>query len=478
MTHCFDYDVVVIGSGSAGFAAARTAAALGARTALIEAAREMAGLCILRGCMPSKTLLASSNRLHAIRTARDFGIERARGVANLSRIVARKKRLVAEFARYREGQIRHGKFRLIHGRARFQDRHTVGVASGRKITAKSFIVCTGSRIAQHPFDGLAQVRAMDSDSALNCRRLPKSLAVLGGGPIALELGQYFARLGSRVTILQRSGQVLSKSDVDLAACLEKSFEREGIRVLTGTNLQKFESRAGRKVIHFERGGRRQRLEVEEILYALGRTPNTGGLGLEGIGIKLRSAAVVVDRTMRSSVPNIFAAGDVNGEHEVVHIAIQQAELAARNAVGGLREKIDERAVAVAVFTEPQVATVGRSERELEAGQYVVAKYPFDDHGKSIVMGETAGFVKIIAEPKRGKIIGAQCIGPEASDLIHEMIALVHLGATVFDAASIPHYHPTLSEIWTYPIEEIVERITSSRRHRASRHTHSRPSKSR
>jgi pyruvate/2-oxoglutarate dehydrogenase complex dihydrolipoamide dehydrogenase (E3) component len=473
----FDYDVVVIGSGSAGFAAARTAAALGARTAIIEAGLEMAGLCILRGCMPSKALLACSNRMHAIRTAHEFGIERARGVANLTRMVMRKKRLVAEFARYREKQIRHGKFKLIRGRARFQDGHTVAVSNGRKITAQSFIVCTGSHVAQHPFDGLAQVHAMDSDAALDRRRLPKSLAVLGGGPIALELGQYFARLGSRVTILQRSGQVLSKSDEDLAVCLEKSFEREGIRVLTGVRLERFERRAAGKVVHFKRARRAHRLAVDEILYALGRTPNTAGLGLETIGVKLRGAAIAVDRTMRSSVPHIFAAGDVNGEHEVVHIAIQQAELAARNAVNGVREKIDERAVALAVFTEPQIATVGRSERELKGKKFLTAKYPFDDHGKSMVMGETAGFVKIIAEPVRGKILGAQCIGPEASDLIHEMIALVHLGATVFDAVAIPHYHPTLSEIWTYPAEEIVE-VISSRRLRASRHTHSRRSKSR
>jgi len=458
----FYYDVVVIGSGSAGFAAARTAAALGARTAIIEASRQIAGLCILRGCMPSKTLLASSNRLHAIETAAEFGIEGARGTPNLGRIVARKRRLIAEFSRYREKQIRGGKFEFIRGRPEFLDTHTVRLQSGRKVSSRSFIVCTGSRIARHPFEGLEKIEPMDSDAALNCRRLPQSLAVLGGGPVALELGQYFARLGSRVTILQRSSHVLSKSDADLAECLEASFARDGIRVLTGVKLVRFEKR-GKKIVHFERRGRRHRLEVEEVLNALGRTPNTAGLGLEVIGVRLRGAAIAVDRTMRSSVPNVFASGDVNGEHEVVHIAIQQAELAARNAVRNARERIDERAIALAVFTEPQIATVGASERDLEAGNYLSAKYPFDDHGKSIVMGETAGFVKIIAEPRRGKILGAQCIGPEASDLIHEMIALIHMKATVFDALTMPHYHPTLSEIWSYPIEELAQKIGFKKR---------------
>ncbi len=457
----FDYDVAVIGSGSAGFAVARTAASLGARTAIIEAAKQVAGLCILRGCMPSKALLSCSNRLHAIRTAGEFGIESVGGVPNLSRIIARKRRLIGEFAGYREKQIFDGDFDFIRGRPEFLDRHTVRLRNGRKISSRSFVICTGSRITRHSFEGLDDVRPMDSDTALNCRRLPKSLAVLGGGPVALELSQYFSRLGSRVTILQRSPHLLSKSDADLAECLRKSFEHEGIRVLTGVQLLRFEKRR-RKIIHFKRSGRSQRLEMDEILNALGRTSNTEGLGLERIGVNLRGAAIRVDRTMRSSVTNIFAAGDVNGEHEVVHIAIQQAELAAINAVTGAHRKMDSRAVALAVFTEPQIATVGRSERDLERKQFLTAKYPFDNHGKSIIMGETSGFVKIIAEPKRGKILGAECIGPEASDLIHEMIAMIHMRATVFDVMAMPHYHPTLAEIWTYPAEEIAAQITKSR----------------
>jgi len=455
----FDYDVVVIGSGSAGFAAARTAAGLGARTAVIEAAREIAGLCILRGCMPSKTLLASSNRLHAIRAAGEFGIEGARGSPNLSKIVARKRRLVREFADYREKQIRTGHFDFIRGRPEFLDRHTVSLQRGEKISAKSFIICTGSRIAWHPFEGLDKVDSMDSDAALNRTRLPRTLAVLGCGPVALELGQYFSRLGSQVTLLQRSQHLLSKFDFDLSVCLRESFEREGIRVITGVRLKKFERRK-KKMVHFLKGHRRQKLDADEILYALGRVPNTAGLGLKKIGVRLRSAAIMVDQTMRSSVPNIFAAGDVNGQHEVVHIAIQQGELAARNAAGNAREKFDERALTLAVFTEPQIATVGRSERSLKGKKFITAKYPFSDHGKSIVIGETAGFVKIIAEPPRGKILGAQCIGPEASDLIHEMIALIHMGATVFDVLKMPHYHPTLAEIWSCPAEEIAGKISA------------------
>jgi pyruvate/2-oxoglutarate dehydrogenase complex dihydrolipoamide dehydrogenase (E3) component len=445
---------VVIGSGSAGFAAARTAATAGARTAIIEKGPEIAGLCILRGCMPSKILLASSNRLHDVQTADELGIDRARGVANLSKIIARKRKLVAEFAAYREGQIRKGDFDFFRGAPEFIDQHTVQW-KGRKISSKSFVICTGSRIACHAFEGLKDVSPMDSDSALNCRRLPRSLAVLGGGPVALELGQYFSRLGSRVTMLQRSSQLLSKSDADLGGCIRESFEHEGIRVLTGVKLKKFQMRRKMKMIHFERGGRAQTLAVDEILCALGRTPNADTLGLDRIGVRRRRGAIEVDQTMRSSVPNIFAAGDVNGRHDVVHIGVQEGELAGRNAARDGRERIDERTVALVVFTEPEVAMVGRSERDLEGKKVLVAKYSFADHGKSLVIGKTEGFVKLITEPRHGRILGAQCVGPAASEIIHEMIALIHKGGTVFDVIRMPHYHPTLSEIWTCAAEAIV-----------------------
>src|SRR5437868_898103 len=197
--------------------------------------------------MPSKALLACSNRLHAIHTAAELGIEGARGKPSLSRMLARKKKLIAGFARYRERQIFRGNFKFIRGRPHFIDRNTVQLASGKKISSRYFIICTGSRIAQHSFEGLGSVRAIDSDAALNARRLPKSMAVLGGGPVALELGQYFSRLGTRVTILQRSRQVLSSSDTDLARCLQDSFEEEGIQVMTGVELQHLAKTGGRKI---------------------------------------------------------------------------------------------------------------------------------------------------------------------------------------------------------------------------------------
>jgi pyruvate/2-oxoglutarate dehydrogenase complex dihydrolipoamide dehydrogenase (E3) component len=452
------YDVAVIGSGSAGFAAARTAAGLGARTVVIEAGPQIAGLCILRGCMPSKALLASSNRMHEVQTAAALGIL-ARGKPSLRRIVERKNSLIHEFASYRERQIRTGDFDFIRGRPRFVGRRAVQLASGRQISARNFIVCTGSRVERLPFEGLDAAGSITSDEALNLRKLPKSLIVLGAGPVGLELGQYFSRLGSRVIILQRSRQILSKTDPDVAGALHKALEREGIRIFTDVELLRFEKR-GRKSVFFRQRRKLRRIDADEILYALGRVPNTDGLGLEDIGVKLRGAILRVDSTMRSSVPNIFAAGDVNGEHEVVHIAIREGEVAARNAVLGKREKVDRRTRAFAVFTDPEIAAVGPGEGELAGQRILVAKYPFSDHGKSMVMGRTEGFVKVIASARGGAILGAQIVGPHASDLIHEMIALIHMRATAKDLASMPHYHPTLAEILTYPAEEILSKLRS------------------
>ncbi|MDX6766942.1 MAG: dihydrolipoyl dehydrogenase [Candidatus Methylacidiphilales bacterium] len=468
------YDVVVIGGGSGGYAAARTAAALGARVGVVEGGREMGGLCILRGCMPTKALLESAHRSHEIGRAAEFGIDVGKPRPDWERIVDRKDAFIRDFAGYRRQQLEKGKFDLIRGRARFIDARRIMVdplktgGRRRELASRTFILATGSVIERKPIPGLWETGCLTSDEAIHLRRPPKSLVVLGGGPIACEFAQYFHHLGVRTTLLQRSRQLLSGHDADTAGELEKTFRREGMEVLTGTQLLQVSRHGNGKRVSFEQDGKRRHIDAGEILYALGRIPAVAGLGLESAGVALRGLAVQTGPTMQTTCKHIFAVGDVTGPYEVVHTAITQGEAAARNALKFLRgtgklERVDYTSHMEVVFTSPEVASIGLSEKEALAEKvpFLSAKYPFNDHGKSLIMGAREGFVKILADPAKGRILGAQIVGPHASDLIHEFAALMHFKATVHDLIRIPHYHPTLGEIVTYPAEEIADQLTAN-----------------
>lgn len=457
------YDVIIIGGGSAGYAAARTAAANGARTAVIESGPKIGGLCILRGCMPTKAILRSAEVMALMRRAREFGLRASRLSARLDEIKDRKDRMIREFAAYREGQLRDGKFDFICGRAQFVDAHTVAVGA-KRFRATSFIVTTGSIPAPSPIPSLEEIGYWTSDDVLEQTRQPRTLIVLGGGPVAVEFAQFFQRLGTEVTLLQRSPHLLRDSDPDLAEVVENRFRHEGMTVFTGTRLMRAFRKNGKAAIEFLHKGRRRVARAEQVLQALGRVPNIGSLRLEGAGVKVENGRFRINFRQQTNVPHIYAAGDASGPYEIVHIAIQQGEIAAYNATHRTKRAMDYRSKAAVVFTDPQVASVGLSEQEARAARipHLVAKYPFNDHGRSIVMGETDGFVKVLAKPKTGEIIGGHIVGPEGGDLIHELIAMMHLHATVFDLASMPHYHPTLAEILSYPGEELADRIRARR----------------
>ncbi|HUB68392.1 MAG TPA: NAD(P)/FAD-dependent oxidoreductase [Candidatus Methylacidiphilales bacterium] len=466
-----EFDLAIIGGGSAGYAAARTGAALGARTAVIEGGADIGGLCILRGCIPSKALLESAHRWHEIRRAREFGLVAKAVEVKMDCVQARKKHLIGEFAAYRRKELRSGKFAFLRGRASFLDSHSLLLERGHVqelVTASTFIIATGSVITRVPVPGLWETGCLTSDDALETEEIPRRLAVLGGGVIAAELGQFFARAGSETTLLQRGKRIVRGYDADVSRELERAFKAESIDVRTGVKLLEVRKTGKGKKIFFQRGSKREEIVVDEILYALGRSPALAGLNLENAGLAVTGEKLPVDHTKATPVPHIFAAGDVTGLHDVVHIAVQEGELAARNAVNYLRgnhelfEKMDDRLKTIVTFTDPEIALTGLNEAEAAARgiDYLAAKYPFWDHGKAQIGGYEYGFVKLIAETTRGEIIGAEIIGPRASDLIHELIAVMRYRGTAAELAAMPHYHPTLAEIVTYPAEEIAGRVTS------------------
>ncbi|MCX7869182.1 MAG: FAD-dependent oxidoreductase, partial [Terrimicrobiaceae bacterium] len=271
---------------------------------------------------------------------------------------------------------------------------------------------------------------------------------------------YLSAMGAEVMIVQRSAHVLRGVDPDLAIEVEEAFRERGVQVFTGTQLAEVRREGGGVRVRFFHQGRAIVLRAEAVFDGLGRQPALGGLGLEKAGVHARRP--LTDPAQRTNIPHIFAAGDCAGQHEIVHVAIQQGELAARNAARQLQgsndlEKMDYRLKLFVVFTEPQVAVVGQSEEELRAAghPFLAARYPFDDHGKSLVMGETRGFVKLLADPDSREILGGAVVGPHAADLIHEIVVAMGFRATASQLAALPHYHPTLSEIWTYPAEELA-----------------------
>ncbi|MEM7012280.1 MAG: FAD-dependent oxidoreductase [Verrucomicrobiota bacterium] len=458
------FDFVVLGGGSAGYAAARTAHDLGLKAAVIDGSEVLSGLCILRGCMPSKTLIESANRNRTLQRASEFGLRASGLEVKGNEIVERKRRLIGEFADYRTEQLEDGRFELIRGMGKFLDATKVEVSlreGGTQIVeSKTWLIATGSVIFAPQLPGLEEVGYLTSDDVLDLSEIPESIVVLGGGPIALEMAHYLEGVGSKVTVIQRSAHTLKSMDTDLAEVVEAASRERGIDVFCGTKLTRVEAE---KKVFFEHEGEEKCVEAAEILVALGRKPATASLELAAAGVDENRGRVVTSSTQQTSAPNIFAAGDVCGPLEVVHLAIEQGEVAAHNAAIQLgkaegEKRMDYRLKLFGVFTEPQVAMVGATEAELKAEgrDYKAESFPFDDHGKSMVMGETHGFVKLMADTSTGEILGGSVVGPEAVDLIHEIVVAMHFRSTAAQLAKVPHYHPTLSEIWTYPAEDLAE----------------------
>ena len=456
------YDFICIGGGSAGFNAARVAAGLGQKVAVIDGARQLGGLCILRGCMPSKTLIYAAEVLHHAQHADRFGLKVTGARADMQAVHARKKKIIGDFARYRVAALTGGKFDLYRATAEFTDPHTLQLSDGRRLRGKHFLLGTGSKVSVPPVPGLREAKAWTSDDVLDLDFLPKSVLVLGGGIVACELAQYLHRMGAKVTLVQRSPHILRDHSAAASSVVQQAFVDEGMALFTDTKLQSVTSDEAGFTVKFFHNGRLVTRRAAHLFNALGREPNTARLGLATAGVKTRpNGQVITNRWQQTSAPHIYAAGDCSGPAEIVHIAIEQGILAARHAAKVRKLKpVDFSLLLNVVFTDPQLATIGALERDLdERGvKYLVASYPFNDHGKSILMEANYGYVKVLAEPKRGRILGAEIVGKDAGELIHAFSTPLAMRATVHDMLRAPWYHPTLAEIITYPLEEIAERI--------------------
>jgi len=459
--HRFDYDAAILGGGSAGYAAARTTAAAGLRTVVIESGEEVGGLCILRGCMPTKALLYAAEVMHLASHAAPWGIRVEKVGFDFAKVMERKNTLIKDFADYRREQLASGNFKFIRAHAKFLDPHTVALSSAGPLTAAHFVITTGSTVAPPPLPQLREAGYLTSDDALNVTQLPESLIVLGGGAVAVEFAQFFARFGVHVTLLQRSEHLLREFDTDAAMEIEKVFRRDGIEVFTNAKLTDARRDGQRKTISFQHHGQPVSVSAEEILFALGRVPNTASLDLDKAGVATERGRIVANEFMQTSAAHIYTAGDCTGPHDLVHLAIQQGEIAAHNlAHPNAPRRMDDRLLLAVIFTEPQVAFVGLTEKTATTRgvPYLTARHPFSDHGKSLIMEARDGYVKLLADPQSGEMLGGACVGPVGGELIHEIVVALAKRMTVHELAALPHYHPTLAEIWIYPAETLAERI--------------------
>ena len=457
-TQHFDY--IVIGGGSGGYAAARTARESVERVAIIDSADTLGGLCILRGCMPSKALLYSGQLLYDAKQATSFGLKIPAAVIDMPTLQKRKQALVKEFADYRGDQLQSNRFTLFRNKAKFIDKDKIQLGNGQILSADHFMVATGSVVATPSVPGLAESNCWNSDHVLNLDFAPKEVVVLGGGVVACELAQFLTRIGTKVTLIQRSNHLLKDLSSKASAVIENKFREEGIILYTDTSLQSVNTVNDQYEVTFEHESESLSIQTPHLLNALGRKPATQGLDLSKASISTsKNGQITCNEFQQTTNPKVYASGDVTGPHEIVHVAILQGEVAAKHATGRAADPVSYDSLVSVVFTDPQVAQVGPSKQQLDDREatYLSANYPFDDHGKSMLMNAKHGYVEVYCDLS-GIILGAQCVGKDAGELIHSMAVAASLKATVHDLLKVQWYHPTLSEIWTYPLEDLADAL--------------------
>jgi dihydrolipoamide dehydrogenase len=459
----FDYNLAVIGGGSAGLVSAYIAAAVRAKVVLVEK-HKMGGDCLNTGCVPSKALIRSAKMLSYAKRAKDFGFKKTEIEFDFADVMERVQRVVKKVEphdsveRYTDlgVEVKQAEAKLI---SPYEIEVCTPQNSGsnsqcERITAKNIIIATGARPAVPPMPGLDKIDYLTSDTIWDLREQPKRLLVLGGGPIGCELAQCFQRLGCEVTLVQRGARIMDREDAEISAMVAKNFREEGMRVLTGHSALRFEADGGQQFIVCEHQDREVRVGFDRVLVALGRKPNTSGFGLEVLDIKLaKRGTIEADKFLRTNYPNIYVCGDVTGPYQFTHTAAHQAWYAAVNALfSPLKSfRVDYSVIPWTTFTDPEVARVGLNEQEAkEKGiAYEVSTYGIDDLDRAIADSEDHGVVKVLTVPGKDKILGVTIVGNHAGDLIAEFVLAMKHGLGLNKILGTIHIYPTMAEANKY-----------------------------
>ena len=446
-------DLIVIGAGPGGYVAAIRAAQLGAKVTVIEK-EFLGGTCLNWGCIPSKALIASADAYRNASHLSDLGVEIKGEIGfDFKKIMARRDKIVTTLRGgvgmlFKKNGITH-----VEGFAKFKDKNTVEVTKDGKTTtlrAKNFILAQGSKIIVPKIPGLEGGREegiWTSDDAVSAPFVPKKMVIVGGGVIGVEFGFVFQSLGCEVTIVEMLPTIIPMMDEDLSKELGKSMTKQGVKLMTGSAVEKVAKSGKGWKVSVKSGNETSEIEADVVLVAVGRRSFTDDQNLEGVGVKLSRSGVEVDETLKTSVPNIYAIGDVTGRIQLAHVASYEGTVAAENIVKGKNRKPDYRAVPNCIYTVPEVASVGLTEGEAKEQGYdvTVGKFMFRPLGKAMASGHTEGFVKVVAETKYGEVLGVHMIGAHVTDLIAQAVVAIKLEATVDVMTDTIFAHPTMSE---------------------------------
>jgi len=442
-----NFDLIVIGSGSAGSNVMHRATGKGLTVAMVEVG-PVGGSCINVGCIPSKALIQTARAFNQVKSAGRFGVMAEAPGLDWQAAIRRKDLIVNRMRAGGYNSLAENKnVTLFEGEASFAGPREV-LVSGEKIHAERIVIAAGARPLIPTLEGLDDIEYLTSTTIMELQELPKSLIVIGGGLIALEFSQLFARLGVEVTILQRNQHLAPQLDQDIAAEIKTILTDEKVQIITGARVSRVDRKGDSIFVEAEKNGESSSYSAEKLLIATGRKPNSDRLKLNQAGIKAdQKGYILVDDHFKTSADGIWAIGDIIGGPMFTHKAWHDGYLLANHLIDGKAIRPAERLIPFAVFTDPEIAGVGLNETQArETGSdYKVKRYPFAAHGRNIVDDKLEGFIKLIYEGGDGKLLGAQMIGPEAGELIHELIAAIYFGAKLSDLQNMIHIHPTLAE---------------------------------
>ncbi|MDR3332821.1 MAG: dihydrolipoyl dehydrogenase [Synergistaceae bacterium] len=439
--------IAVIGGGPGGYVAAIRAAQLGSAVTLIEG-RRMGGTCLNEGCIPTKVLLESAHLLDRIRDEAEFGIT-AEPSADFAQVQRRKEKIVNRLVGGVSSLMKANGVTVLNGYASLVDGRTLSVngeGGNTVLSPDKIIIATGSKPVKLPIPGIDSPQCVDSTGALAFERAPESMVIIGGGVIGVELASVYNTFGTKVTIVEMEPEILPLMDPELAGMLRKILLERGIEILLTAKLESIEDHGRLAKVHVTLGGEKLVVDAEKVLVSVGRRTNTDELCLDAAAIAHDRGRITVDDNMRTSAPGVYAIGDCIGRTMLAHVASAQGEVAAEHAMGH-DAKYDQRTNPSCVYTEPEFASVGLSERE--AGKlglkYVTGRFPLMANGKALIAGGGVGMVKILADPKYGEVIGLHILGARATDMIGEGAMALALESTLDEIANTIHAHPTISE---------------------------------
>jgi dihydrolipoamide dehydrogenase len=442
-------ETLVVGAGPGGYVAAIRAAQLGQKVTIVEKGN-LGGVCLNVGCIPSKALISAGHRYEIATHSEDMGIKAEKVTVDFQKVQEWKASVVKKLTNGVEGLLKGNKVEIVRGEAYFVDANTVRVMtenSAQTYKFKNAIIATGSRPIELPAFKFSK-RVLDSTGALNLPEIPKSMVVIGGGYIGTELGTAYANFGTKITILEGADEILSGFEKQMSAVVKRRLKKKGVDVFTNALAKGVEEREDGVTVTFEVKGETKTIDAEYVLVTVGRRPNTEELGLEQLGIKMTERGLIeIDKQCRTSVPNIYAIGDIVQGPPLAHKASYEGKIAAE-AIAGHPSEIDYLAIPAVVFSDPECASVGYFEKQaIEEGiDVITAKFPFGANGRALALNDADGFLKLVLTKEDVDIIGAQIVGPNASDMIAELGLAIEAGMTAEDIAMTIHAHPTLGEI--------------------------------